>query len=129
MANGVSHAEPVEAVREVVQEAVQEVQPERKPEAPKSHAFKPELPELPTPSANSLPANRKRKTPVDFAPAGPNNVQSPSSPSKNSVKFEDGVAPGEGKGEKTIPVPKNRNAVERTIWTFIMIGGFICKFK
>lgn len=95
------------------------------PVKPKVHAFKPELSDLPTPSANTLPSNRKRKTPNDFSPSGPNDIPTPSSPSKNSVKFEDGVAPGEGKGEKIIPVPKNRNAIERTIWTFIMIGGFI----
>lgn len=93
-----------------------------------SSSFKPELPDLPGPSANSLPANRKRKTPQDFTPFGPHGISTPSSPSKSSVKFEDGVAPGEGKeGEKVIPkaAPKNRNVVERTVWTFIMIGGFI----
>lgn len=60
----------------------------------------------------------------------------PTSPSKNSVKFEDGVVPGEGRdGERTlprvpepvqVPVPKkNQNAIERTVWTLIMIFGFI----
>jgi phosphatidate cytidylyltransferase len=102
----------------------------RSPTRSPTHAFAPDLPSLPTPSASVLPSNRKRKTPKDFSPSGPNDVPTPTSPSKNSVKFEDGIAPGEGKqGEKIIPAPavvaKNRNAVERTIWTFIMIGGFI----
>ncbi|WVR04510.1 hypothetical protein IAU60_001514 [Kwoniella sp. DSM 27419] len=100
---------------------------------PSQSSFAPSLPEsLPGKSADLLPANRKRKTPQDFTPSGPGNTQSPSSPSKMGVKFEDGVAPGEGhEGEKTMSPPpkpvvkKDRNAVERTIWTFIMIGGFI----
>lgn len=65
------------------------------------------------------------------------------------VKFQDGLSPGEGNdGETTIPGldkhigvgqrtkgpsstmhvkedSKHRNLIERTIWTFIMIGGFI----
>ncbi|WVF69849.1 hypothetical protein IAT40_004630 [Kwoniella sp. CBS 6097] len=101
-----------------------------------SSSFSPSLPEsLPPRSSDVLPANRKRKTPQDFTPSGPGNTMSLSSPSKIGVKFEDGLAPGEGKeGEKTIApkkadvpavIKKDRNALERTIWTFIMIGGFI----
>ena len=56
--------------------------------------------------------------------------------SKIGVKFEDGVAPGEGTDGERIMSPgkralavevnkKDRNMIERTIWTFIMIGGFI----
>lgn len=97
--------------------------------SPRSSKFSPSLPAtLPQPTGNALPANRKRKTPQDFTPAGPGNVMNPTSPSKNAVKFEDGLAPGEGKeGEKTIAPKKNRNMIERTIWTFIMIGGFISR--
>ncbi|WRT64930.1 uncharacterized protein IL334_001870 [Kwoniella shivajii] len=102
--------------------------------------FKPSLPEtLPQRTAVDLPANRKRKQPQDFEPSGPGNAPTPTSPSKIGVKFEDGVAPGEGKeGEKiitpkkSISVPslpaaikKDRNVIERTTWTFIMIFGFI----
>lgn len=89
---------------------------------PTERHFSPELPDtLPTP--DMLPSNRKRKTPGDFTPTGPRDATTPSS--KIGVKFEDGVAPGEGKeGEKTMP-KKNQNVVERTIWTFIMIFGFI----
>lgn len=91
--------------------------------------FAPTLPEaLPTPSANVLPANRKRKTPQDFTPSGPGATVASSSPSKLVVKFEDGVAPGQGwEGERTMiqVKKKDRNAIERTVWTFIMIGGFI----
>ncbi|OXG50153.1 phosphatidate cytidylyltransferase [Cryptococcus neoformans] len=95
--------------------------------SPPSSNFSPSLPAtLPQPTGNALPANRKRKTPQDFTPAGPGNVMNSASPSKIAVKFEDGLAPGEGKeGEKTIAPKKNRNMIERTIWTFIMIGGFI----
>ncbi|WVQ84110.1 hypothetical protein IAT38_006255 [Cryptococcus sp. DSM 104549] len=96
--------------------------------SPPQSSFSPNLPPtLPQPTGNVLPANRKRKTPQDFTPSGPGNSMSPSSPSKIGVKFEDGLAPGEGQeGEKIIAPPKkDRNAVERTIWTFIMIGGFI----
>lgn len=98
--------------------------------SPPSSKFQPDLPEeLPHPKANALPANRKRKQPVDFTPSGPgvDGALSQSS-SKMGVKFEDGLVPGQGKdGETTIPVkPKaDRNMVERTTWTFIMIGGFI----
>ncbi|WWD22124.1 hypothetical protein CI109_106613 [Kwoniella shandongensis] len=102
---------------------------------PPSHSFAPELPEtLPQPTSKALPANRKRKTPQDFTPSGPGDTMTPSSPSKIGVKFEDGVAPGEGEeNEKIItpkkpsllPIKKDRNVVERTTWTFIMIGGFI----
>lgn len=106
---------------------------------PSSPTFSPALPPtLPQPSNNQLPANRKRKAPQDFTPSGPGAAFTPSSPSKNSVKFEDGVLPGEGKeGEKTIAVKdeiqaaiatapkKHQNAIERTVWTFIMIFGFI----
>lgn len=100
-----------------------------RPSSPPSSKFSPSLPaSLPQPTGNALPANRKRKTPQDFTPAGPGNVMNPTSPSKNAVKFEDGLAPGEGKeGEKTIAPKKNRNMIERTIWTFIMIGGFISR--
>lgn len=95
-----------------------------------NHAFNPVLPEtLPQPSGNALPANRKRKQPNDFTPSGPGTSNSPSSPSKIGVKFEDGVVPGEGReGEKTMTKKeeaKSRNVIERTVWTFIMIGGFI----
>ncbi|OCF42329.1 phosphatidate cytidylyltransferase [Kwoniella heveanensis CBS 569] len=103
---------------------------------PSSSSFSPALPEsLPPRSSDVLPANRKRKTPQDFTPSGPGNTMSLSSPSKIGVKFEDGLAPGEGEeGEKIMPkkaadvlapIKKDRNALERTIWTFIMIGGFI----
>jgi hypothetical protein len=90
---------------------------------PSSLPFKPSLPALPQ-AANDLPANRKRGTPPDFT------LHSPS----KEVKFQDGLAPGEGKvgeriiagvGRHAVVEPKNRNAVERTIWTFIMIFGFI----
>lgn len=109
------------------------------PQSPPQSAFKPQLPrDLPGPSSTALSADRKRKTPQDFTPAGPRDTQTASSPSKISVKFEDGLAPGEGAdGEKTIPpvksavaavVPrKNQNMVERTVWTFIMIAGFVSK--
>ena len=103
---------------------------------PKS-TFAPSLPEsLPQPTAHALPANRKRKTPVDFTPSGPGEAPTLASPSKLGVKFEDGVAPGEGTdGEKTIVakdtgtsvLKKDRNMIERTIWTFIMIAAFIGK--
>ncbi|WVW78640.1 hypothetical protein I302_100600 [Kwoniella bestiolae CBS 10118] len=100
---------------------------------PSTTKFHPTLPEtLPQPSGDKLPSNRKRKQPQDFEPSGPGNASTPTSPSKLGVKFEDGVAPGEGKeGEKIITPPpkvvvkKDRNAIERTVWTFIMIGGFI----
>ncbi len=96
--------------------------------SPPSSAFKPILPDtLPEPKGNSLPANRKRKTPLDFLPSGSGGTLSTS---KNGVKFEDGVVPGQGQdGEKimTLPVKKDRNMIERTTWTFIMIGGFIGK--
>lgn len=78
---------------------------------------------------------------MDFVPSGPGNALTPMSPSKNSVKFEDGVLPGEGaEGERTITPrsekpaaellapaapPKKQNFIERTVWTFIMIFGFI----
>lgn len=81
-----------------------------------SSTFEPSLPEsLPHPSANGLPANRKRKTPQDFTPSGPRESETPSSPGKLAVKFEDGLAPGEGKdGEKTIvakPAPPKRTGM------------------
>lgn len=110
--------------------------PSKQSSSPPTSAFKPDLPaDLPTRTAEELPANRKRKTPVDFSPSGPGSALTPTSPSKNSVKFEDGVVPGEGaEGEKTIAVkaatevvapPKKQNFIERTVWTFIMIFGFI----
>ncbi|KAK4689821.1 phosphatidate cytidylyltransferase, partial [Tremellales sp. Uapishka_1] len=93
---------------------------------PPSSSFAPELPDsLPQPRSNSLPANRKRKTPQDFAPSGPSGGSSPSSPNKMGVKFEDGVAPGEGQEGELVIKKKDRNALERTVWTFIMIFGFI----
>lgn len=112
--------------------------------SPPTSSFKPDLPaDLPTRTAEELPANRKRKTPVDFSPSGPGSALTPTSPSKNSVKFEDGIIPGEGaEGEKTITPrsdkpaaeilaptapPKKQNFIERTVWTFIMIFGFIGK--
>lgn len=94
---------------------------------PASSSFSPSLPSsLPSASSKQLPANRKRKQPQDFTPSGPGTPSgAPVSP-KNGVKFEDGIAPGEGKeGEKIIPVKKNQNVIERTVWTFIMIFGFI----
>jgi phosphatidate cytidylyltransferase len=109
----------------------------REASPPTSPTFAPSLPEsLPQPARDPSPANRKRKAPSDFTPAGPGAAFTPSSPSKNSVKFEDGVVPGEGReGEKVlprvpepvqVPVPKkNQNAIERTVWTLIMIFGFI----
>ncbi|KAL1412707.1 phosphatidate cytidylyltransferase [Vanrija albida] len=107
------------------------------PAVPSSPRFAPALPaELPTPTANQLPSNRKRRTPEDFTPVGPNAALTAASPNKNSVKFEDGVVPGEGvEGERTITPKKetptaaepkkHQNAIERTVWTFIMIFGFI----
>ncbi|WVQ76851.1 hypothetical protein IAR50_006525 [Cryptococcus sp. DSM 104548] len=94
---------------------------------PPSSDFAPLLPEsLPQPTGQALPANRKRKTPQDFTPAGPGNIMSPASANKIAVKFEDGLSPGEGReGEKIIAPKKDRNAMERTVWTFIMVGGFI----
>lgn len=96
---------------------------------PTKSAFSPSLPSsLPAPSAHQLPSNRKRKTPQDFTPTGPGTpTGAPTSPVKNGVTFEDGVAPGQGRdGERTIPKKKkDQNAMERTIWTFIMIFGFI----
>jgi phosphatidate cytidylyltransferase len=103
--------------------------------------FNPSLPSsLPHPPADTIPSNRKRK-PTDALPGSPNS---------KGVKFQDGLLPGEGKeGEKIIKGvdrhdrgslevkggkgivqqgetdKKSRNVVERTIWTFIMIGGFI----
>jgi phosphatidate cytidylyltransferase len=101
---------------------------------PSRSSFAPKLPaSLPTPTSNMLPSNRKRKTPKDFQPSGPDDALTPSSPTKMGVKFEDGVAPGEGiDGERIITpkaIKKDRNAAERTIWTFIMIGGFISKYR
>lgn len=94
---------------------------------PKSSSFSPSLPSsLPEPSSNQLPSNRKRKAPQDFTPSGPGTPTGGPSPAKNGVKFEDGVAPGQGpEGERTIPKKKNQNVIERTVWTFIMIFGFI----
>jgi phosphatidate cytidylyltransferase len=95
---------------------------------PASSSFSPSLPSsLPAPSAKQLPANRKRKQPQDFTPSGPGTpTTAPTSPGRTGVKFEDGLAPGEGpEGERTIPVKKNQNVIERTVWTFIMIFGFI----
>jgi hypothetical protein len=100
---------------------------ERSSSPPASSSFSPSLPSsLPSASAKQLPANRKRKQPQDFTPSGPGTPSgAPLSP-KNGVKFSDGVAPGEGpEGEKIIPVKKNQNVIERTVWTFIMIFGFI----
>lgn len=92
-----------------------------------SSSFSPSLPSsLPAPSSTQLPSNRKRKAPQDFTPSGPGTPTGAPSPSKNGVKFEDGVAPGQGpEGERTIPKKKNQNVIERTVWTFIMIFGFI----
>ena len=46
------------------------------------------------------------------------------------MRFDDGVVPGEGKdGEKTIKVKSNQNVIERTVWTFIMIGVFIGELR
>jgi len=86
---------------------------------PPSTTFAPDLPgNLPEPKGDALPANRKRKTPKEFGSA--------SIPSKMGVKFEDGVAPGEGKvGEKVIKPKARQNVVERTVMTFVMIAGFI----
>ncbi len=102
---------------------------------PSVSSFSPSLPTLPAAlSADTLPSNRKRKPPADFA-----------SPNAKGVKFQDGLMPGEGKdGEKIIKgvdrhegdgqsakpeEKKSRNVVERTVWTFIMIGGFIGGFR
>lgn len=42
------------------------------------------------------------------------------------VKFEDGLLPGQGKEGETVIISKpNRNVVERTVMTFVMIAGFI----
>ncbi|KAL7418755.1 phosphatidate cytidylyltransferase [Cryptotrichosporon argae] len=97
------------------------------PSVPATSSFAPALPaSLPHPTANALPANRKRKTPTDFSPSGPNDAPTQNSSSKLGVKFEDGVGPGEGRdGEKTIKPKKHQNVIERTTWTFIMIFGFI----
>lgn len=96
--------------------------------SPPASSFSPSLPSsLPAPSAKQLPANRKRKQPQDFTPSGPGTpTNAPSSPGRTGVKFEDGLAPGEGPdGERIMPVKKNQNVIERTVWTFIMIFGFI----
>lgn len=106
-----------------------------------SSTFAPTLPEsLPILSANTLPANRKRKTPQDFTPSGPGRPNAVASPSKSGVKFEDGVLPGDGLEGERILTPKtqslvaevkkkDRNLIERTVWTFIMIGGFISELR
>jgi len=100
---------------------------ERSSSPPASSSFSPSLPSsLPSASAKQLPANRKRKQPQDFTPSGPGTPSGTLASPKNGVKFSDGVAPGEGpEGEKIIPVKKNQNVIERTVWTFIMIFGFI----
>jgi phosphatidate cytidylyltransferase len=100
---------------------------ERSSSPPASSSFSPSLPSsLPSASAKQLPANRKRKQPQDFTPSGPGTPSATPASPKNGVKFSDGVAPGEGpEGEKIIPVKKNQNVIERTVWTFIMIFGFI----
>jgi len=100
---------------------------ERSSSPPASSSFSPSLPSsLPSSSAKQLPANRKRKQPQDFTPSGPGTPSGTLASPKNGVKFSDGVAPGEGpEGEKIIPVKKNQNVIERTVWTFIMIFGFI----
>jgi phosphatidate cytidylyltransferase len=100
---------------------------DRSSSPPASSSFSPSLPSsLPSASAKQLPANRKRKQPQDFTPSGPGTPSAVSASPKNGVKFSDGVAPGEGpEGEKIIPVKKNQNVIERTVWTFIMIFGFI----
>lgn len=100
---------------------------ERSSSPPASKSFSPSLPSsLPSASAKQLPANRKRKQPQDFTPSGPGTPSATPASPKNGVKFSDGVAPGEGPdGEKIIPVKKNQNVIERTVWTFIMIFGFI----
>ena len=146
-------------------ELLRDTSAEAGPSRLSSSSFAPLLPSsLPQPQANGLPANRKRKTPNDFFPAGPGDAATPASPSKSGfkhnledvpgvpllnqspsasmartaspispskVKFEDGLGPGEGKiGERTLPAlpisaRKNQNMIERTIWTFIMIAGFV----
>ncbi|WWC59420.1 uncharacterized protein I303_101976 [Kwoniella dejecticola CBS 10117] len=143
--NGHSESAPSKAEEKKEEEAPKSVStPSEKSsnassKIPPTQKFHPDLPEtLPQPTANVLPSNRKRKQPQDFEPSGPGNTPTPTSPSKLGVKFEDGLAPGEGKeGEKTISTPKknllpqlpvvkkDRNVIERTTWTFIMIGGFI----
>lgn len=119
--------EPVEIKSSLSSKSKQSSE-KRSESPPSSSSFSPSLPSsLPAPSAKDLPSNRKRKQPQDFTPSGPGTpTGAPTSPVKNGVKFEDGVAPGEGReGERTIPVKKNQNMIERTVWTFIMIFGFI----
>lgn len=115
---------------------------------PPSTKFAPSLPkDLPEPAGNALPSNRKRSVPNDFTPSG-KNQSGPASPSKlglkleeegkkgipapessKGVKFEDGIHPGQGKEGETVMAPKaNRNVVERTVMTFVMIFGFIRTF-
>ena len=95
---------------------------------PPTSDFSPDLPKDVTLPPSSLVSSgslsRKRKQPGDFTPSG-SNAEKASSPNKLGVKFEDGIAPGEGKEGEVVIEKKNRNVVERTIWTFIMIGGFI----
>lgn len=83
----------------------------------------------------STPLKRPAPSDSDVSPGPPNK----------GVKFQDGLSPGEGKeGETIIPgvdrhatkqqdvkqkgeAAKRSNAFERAVWTFIMIGGFICE--
>lgn len=118
---------------------------------PPSSSFHPSLPaDIPKPPASGTSASMssqapaelgqgagsKRKSADDFTPTG-SRSESFTSPNKQAVKFEDGVSPGEGReGEKTMPRKKAEavaadagkkkgDVFQRTVWTFIMVAGFI----
>jgi hypothetical protein len=115
------------------------------PSSPLAQAQKPEA------SPDVFNENHKRPAPTEFN----TDIKGPLSPPSKGVKFEDGLSPGQGKdGETVIPgvgrytkeelanveqAVKNKagevvqavqgkaksNAVERTVWTLIMIAFFL----
>jgi len=117
------------------------------PSSPLAQAQKPEA------SPDVFNENHKRPAPTEFN----TDSKWPLSPPSKGVKFEDGLSPGQGKdGETVIPgvgrytkeelanveqAVKNKagevaqavqgkaksNAVERTVWTLIMIAFFLGK--
>jgi phosphatidate cytidylyltransferase len=108
-----------------------------------------------TPDNERFNSNHKRPAPSEFNL----DTKGVLTPPAKGVKFEDGLSPGQGKeGETVIPgigrytaeelkmveqkvaerakavvqaveAKKNSNVFERTIWTLIMIGGFISTFR